>query len=59
LAARLSVLIKELRRNGVLLVHARDCLRDVLSASQGRPPTVSPLATHSTAPPPTLLSLRG
>jgi hypothetical protein len=35
LAPRLRELAAGLRRNAVLLAHARDCLRDVLSLNQG------------------------
>lgn len=34
-AVRLRAVVAELRRNGVLLAHARDCLRDVLVAVRG------------------------
>lgn len=34
----LSSLVEELRNNGVLLAHARDCLRDAIAALHGAPP---------------------
>jgi hypothetical protein len=33
----LSTLVEELRNNGVLLAHARDCLRDAIAALHGTP----------------------
>ncbi|HEX7667416.1 MAG TPA: hypothetical protein VF407_22950 [Polyangiaceae bacterium] len=33
----LKKLVEELRNNGVLLAHARDCLRDAIAALQGSP----------------------
>ena len=33
----LSKLVEELRNNGVLLAHARDCLRDAIAALHGAP----------------------
>ena len=33
----LSALVDELRNNGVLLAHARDCLRDAIAALHGAP----------------------
>lgn len=50
LAPRLGDLVPKLRHNGVLLAHARDCLRDALAALGQRPfneslrmaPTVRP-----------------
>ena len=35
--AGLSALVEELRNNGVLLAHARDCLRDAIAALHGAP----------------------
>ena len=35
--AGLSSLVEELRNNGVLLAHARDCLRDAIAALHGAP----------------------
>jgi hypothetical protein len=37
LLAGLSKLVEELRNNGVLLAHARDCLRDAIAALHGAP----------------------
>lgn len=54
LAPRLRVTAAGLRRNAVLLAHARDCLRDVLSSFQDVPGTRA-----NGAAPPTRLSLRG
>lgn len=33
----LKRLVEDLRNNGVLLAHARDCLRDAIAALQGSP----------------------
>jgi flagellar biosynthesis/type III secretory pathway chaperone len=55
LTPRLRDLSASLRRNAVLLAHARDCLRDVLSVIHGAPPGAS--ATY--AAPSARLSLRG
>ncbi|MEO8877785.1 MAG: hypothetical protein ABI461_19485 [Polyangiaceae bacterium] len=33
----LTSLVEELRNNGVLLAHARDCLRDAIAALHGSP----------------------
>lgn len=33
----LTSLVEELRNNGVLLAHARDCLRDAIAALHGAP----------------------
>jgi len=41
----LSALVDELRNNGVLLAHARDCLRDAIAALHGAP---NPEATRRT-----------
>jgi hypothetical protein len=35
--AGLTALVDELRNNGVLLAHARDCLRDAIAALHGAP----------------------
>lgn len=48
LAPRLRAMAAGLRRNAVLLAHARDCLRDVLTSLQEAP---APASVH--------LSLRG
>jgi hypothetical protein len=37
LLGSLSALVEELRNNGVLLAHARDCLRDAIAALHGAP----------------------
>ncbi len=34
-ATELGALVPELKRNGVLLAHARDCLRDAIAATRG------------------------
>jgi len=59
-AERMTKLVKELRRNGVLLANARDCLRDVLSACQGGSQLPSHArGAHAAALPPTMVSYRG
>jgi hypothetical protein len=35
---RLKKLVSDLRHNGVLLAHGRDCLRDAIAAARGEPP---------------------
>jgi flagellar biosynthesis/type III secretory pathway chaperone len=54
-AQRLRALAAGLRRNAVLLAHARDCLQDVLAVVHGAPSPVS----RSRSVPPVRLSLRG
>ncbi len=55
LSPRLRDLSAGLRRNAVLLAHARDCLRDVLSVIHGAP--TGSTKTPSAAP--ARISLRG
>jgi flagellar biosynthesis/type III secretory pathway chaperone len=55
LAPRLRALAAGLRRNAVLLAHARDCLQDVLAVVHTTP--LSPSRARSV--PPVRLSLRG
>ncbi len=55
--ARLRALVPALRHNGILLAHARDILRDALSAARAaqRPVAGAPLARAA----PRVLSVRG
>ena len=53
LTPRFRDLAAGLRRNAVLLAHARDCLRDVLTTFQDLP------GSRAVSPPPSRLSLRG
>lgn len=46
--AELGALVPELRRNGVLLAHARDCLRDAIAAARGDP--AEDVSTRATGP---------
>jgi hypothetical protein len=61
-APRLHALAPALRHNGVLLAHARDCLRDALATIAGEMPSVAPPRAASPsvpAPRRTRLSVTG
>ena len=61
-APRLHALAPALRHNGVLLAHARDCLRDALAAMAGEMPALAkPRGSAPTIPAPrkTRLSVTG
>lgn len=59
-AARVRKIGDDLRRNAVLLAHARDCIRDVVSGQNaGGPALPAPPGRQASAPPGRRISVRG
>src|SRR5271155_2686957 len=57
LSSRLRALAPSLRQNGILLAHARDIMRDALTAMRMASPGTSYDGSRASAPPPRMLSV--